>query len=343
MNVSEEKEGEKSTQKEMVDMEEIARKKAEQQKKRAEQQKAKENKEREKAVKEKERAALMERDNRIFAEMNSLARNLNVESKRPCINLSDEEEYDVGRAEPMDDDEYFGGRDIISECSSYLHPPPNPHISALNQSPLSPPPPKSAKPALQTPRATVGGKRPRDFTQSQSQLSPRPTVGGKKPRSMFHHSCQKCEEYKEIIATQDQEIAQLKAQVNGCYEELPRPGKVPEIVAARFKMVELSKGRGVYLYEDQINTAKSKNSPTSAACFLLSCFYKNSELVGKNLTGANARKGLNADIVSSILDFVVKQGEKASTIKQALRNKLSSLTTRASGWQPARKVNNLID
>ena len=210
-----EEEGEKSTQKEMVDTEEIARKKAERQKKRAEQQKAKENKEREKAVKEKERAALMERDNRIFAEMNSLARNLNVESKRPCINLSDEEEYDVGRAEPMDDDEYFGGRDIISECSSYLHSPPNPHISALNQSPLSPPPPpKSAKPALQTPRATVRGKRPRDFTQSQSQLSPRPTVGGKKPRSMFHHSCQKCEEYKEIIATQDQEIAQLKPQGN---------------------------------------------------------------------------------------------------------------------------------
>ena len=70
-NVSEEKEGEESTQKEMVDREEIARKKAERQKKRVEQQKAKENREREKAVKEKERAALMERDNRILAEMNS--------------------------------------------------------------------------------------------------------------------------------------------------------------------------------------------------------------------------------------------------------------------------------
>ena len=73
-------------------------------------------------------------------------------------------------------------------------------------------------------------------------------------------------------------------------------------------MVELSKGRGVYLYEDHINTAKSKNSPTSAACFLLSCFYKNSELVGKNLTGANAREGLNADIVSSILGKYIAFG-----------------------------------
>ena len=202
-NVGEEKEGEESTQKEMVDREEIARKKAERQKKRVEHQKAKENKEREKAEKEKERAALMERDNRILAEMNSLARNLDVESKQPFTNLSDEEEYDVDRAEPMDDDEYFGGRDIISECSSYLHPP------------LSlPPPSNSAKPALQTPRATVGGKRPRDFSQSQPQLPPRPTVGGKKPRSTFHHSCQKCEEYKEIIAAQNQEISQLKAQGN---------------------------------------------------------------------------------------------------------------------------------
>ena len=57
-----------------------------------------------------------------------------------------------------------------------------------------------------------------------------------------------------------------------------------------FWVVELSKGRGVYLYVDHINTAKSKNSPTSAACFLLSCFYKNSELEGKNLTGANTKE-----------------------------------------------------
>ena len=81
----------------------------------------------------------------------------------------------------------------------------------------TPPPPNSAISALQTPRATVGGKGPRDFSQSQPQLSPRPAVGGKKPRSMFYHNCQKCEEYKEIIATQDQDIAQLKAQGNFTY------------------------------------------------------------------------------------------------------------------------------
>ena len=66
-------------------------------------------------------------------------------------------------------------------------------------------------------------------------------------------------------------------------------------------MVELSKGRGVFLYEDHFNAAKSKTIPTSAACFLLSCFYKNSELVGKNLTGANAKESIDADIISSTL------------------------------------------
>ncbi|KAL9977558.1 hypothetical protein ACROYT_G014975 [Oculina patagonica] len=101
-------------------------------------------------------------------------------------------------------------------------------------------------------------------------------------------------------------------------------------------MVELSKGRGVFLYEDHLSTAKSKNSPTSAACFLLSCFYKNSELVGRNLTGANARESINPDILASILDFAVKEGGKLAAIKSSLRNKISSITTRASGWRPSR-------
>ena len=90
-------------------------------------------------------------------------------------------------------------------------------------------------------------------------------------------------------------MIQDKYKGRDCHENLKVKFVFP------FWVVELSKGRGVYLYVDHINTAKSKNSPTSAACFLLSCFYKNSELEGKNLTGANAKEGLNADIVSSIL------------------------------------------
>ena len=66
-------------------------------------------------------------------------------------------------------------------------------------------------------------------------------------------------------------------------------------------MVELSSGRGVYLLQDHINTAKSKSSPTSAACFLLSCFHKNDELVGRNLTGANHKESVDSDVLASIL------------------------------------------
>ena len=66
-------------------------------------------------------------------------------------------------------------------------------------------------------------------------------------------------------------------------------------------MFELSNGRGVYLMQDHINTARSKSTPTSSACFLLSCFYKNDELVGRNLTGANEKESVDPDVLASIL------------------------------------------
>ncbi|PFX25222.1 hypothetical protein AWC38_SpisGene10168 [Stylophora pistillata] len=66
-------------------------------------------------------------------------------------------------------------------------------------------------------------------------------------------------------------------------------------------VIELSKGKGVYLFEGSLATVQSKLSPTSAACFLLSCFYNNQELGRKNLTGANAREAIDPDILSSIV------------------------------------------
>ena len=67
----------------------------------------------------------MERDNRVLAEMNSLAGNLNhgktwdEQSKQPSNDVS---HADI--EEPLVD-EYFGGVDIVSECCAYLHTPPN--------------------------------------------------------------------------------------------------------------------------------------------------------------------------------------------------------------------------
>ena len=65
-------------------------------------------------------------------------------------------------------------------------------------------------------------------------------------------------------------------------------------------MVELSPGSRVFVYQTSIDVASSK-SPSGAACFLLSCFFSNSELVGSNLSGANGKKQLNPQIIDAIV------------------------------------------
>ena len=52
-------------------------------------------------------------------------------------------------------------------------------------------------------------------------------------------------------------------------------------------MIELSPGKGVYIYESHITKAYSKQTATATARFLLSCFYNDEELIGKSLTGKN--------------------------------------------------------
>ena len=66
-------------------------------------------------------------------------------------------------------------------------------------------------------------------------------------------------------------------------------------------MIELSLGKGVYIYESHITKAYSKQTATATARFLLSCFYNDEELIGKSLTGKNGKQCLNGDILESIL------------------------------------------
>lgn len=66
-------------------------------------------------------------------------------------------------------------------------------------------------------------------------------------------------------------------------------------------MIELSPGRRVYVYESHITKAYSKKTATATACFLLSCFFKDDELIGKSLTGKNGKECMDADILDSIL------------------------------------------
>lgn len=66
-------------------------------------------------------------------------------------------------------------------------------------------------------------------------------------------------------------------------------------------MIELSPGKRVYIYEHHLTKAMSKKTATATACFLMSCFYKDDDLVGKSLTGKNGKQCLDRDILESIL------------------------------------------
>ena len=52
-------------------------------------------------------------------------------------------------------------------------------------------------------------------------------------------------------------------------------------------MVELSPGLGAYLYA--LQTDKAATKATATAWFLLSCFFSEEELNGRNLTGSNGK------------------------------------------------------
>lgn len=204
-----EQEGDKCSTKKQASKEEVARKKAEREKKKAEIEKAKEVKATEKAAKEKERAALMERDNRVLAEMTSFASSLSGhrQSNEPP---SPGEQSETDFFEEDLDVDSFDGTDIVSECSTmYLNnagTPLNPTVitpesntnhcdptgnNLVNSTPLllsaslhrqdsnsshrQPFQPRQLLAQLnkssnfQTSRSTVGGKRPRSWTATQKQ------------------------------------------------------------------------------------------------------------------------------------------------------------------------------
>ena len=66
-------------------------------------------------------------------------------------------------------------------------------------------------------------------------------------------------------------------------------------------MIELSPGKRVYLYECHMSKAFCKKTATAMACFLLSCFFRDEELLGKSLTGVNGKECLDKDIIDGIL------------------------------------------
>ena len=61
-------------------------------------------------------------------------------------------------------------------------------------------------------------------------------------------------------------------------------------------MIELSPGRCIYIYDSHLTKAYTKKTATPTACFLISCFYRDDELVGKN-----GKQCVDTDILESIL------------------------------------------
>lgn len=66
-------------------------------------------------------------------------------------------------------------------------------------------------------------------------------------------------------------------------------------------MIELSPGRCIYIYDSHLTKAYAKKTATATACFLLSCFYSDDELVGRSLGGKNGKQCVDTDILESIL------------------------------------------
>ena len=67
------------------------------------------------------------------------------------------------------------------------------------------------------------------------------------------------------------------------------------------QMIEVSPGRCIYIYDSHLTKAYTKKPATATACFLLSCFYRDDELVGRSLGGKNGKTGVDTDILESIL------------------------------------------
>ncbi|XP_044174706.1 uncharacterized protein LOC122958180 [Acropora millepora] len=96
--------------------------------------------------------------------------------------------------------------------------------------------------------------------------------------------------------------------------------------------VELTPGSQVFIYQNLVQQAIAKSSYKAAASFLLNCFYTNDELLGMNLAGANGKPYSDKHILGAIIGFVMKANAAScpspSSIKIALRNKLSALESR---------------
>ena len=73
-------------------------------------------------------------------------------------------------------------------------------------------------------------------------------------------------------------------------------------------MAELCPGKGVYIYQYQMDSALNRESATAKAAHLINCLYNKNKQVRMNLTGNSSknqpRKAMDANIRDSIIVIV---------------------------------------
>lgn len=156
-------------------------------------------------------------------------------------------------------------------------------------------------------------------------------------------NCKECDKIKEELQKANKRIRELEKELlaastnktstgdSSTYkvqtDGRPRAGVLSSGVAAANHMIELMPNTNVYIYPKDLKVVNKKSSGCAKARYLLSAFYTNDELVeAGNLSGARNKKGLDKQIVQTIIEYaVLKSDDKLTDINIALRSKVSAL------------------
>ncbi|XP_028517994.1 uncharacterized protein LOC114576111 [Exaiptasia diaphana] len=143
-----------------------------------------------------------------------------------------------------------------------------------------------------------------------------PRTGGKTPRSAFKRpseTVETCLSCKRLQLENEELRLKIEELIENKVAEQPRPGKVNSLLADRFQ-------------------ASRRKTASSCAAYLLNVFYTTTELVGRNLTGANGKIAIDKEILESIINFTMAYHKDSteSIIRVGLRNKLSAIQSRSA-------------
>ncbi|XP_061195932.1 uncharacterized protein LOC133204200 [Saccostrea echinata] len=145
--------------------------------------------------------------------------------------------------------------------------------------------------------------------------------------------CKLSEAYKEL------EELKLKSQnmskENNEDYTMPKPGKLSSDVAKRYKMVELTPGSGVYLYQDDIDHVQKVRDPSAQgtaaygkwmAKLLMNIFFTKKDFPDCKLSpNAKGHLLLDETITSAFINFSAQKScATKGAIRQAMAAKLSS-------------------